>query len=261
MSEPSLVLVSIEGAIARFTLNRPAAANTLSIELVSVLRSKLAAMEQRNDVKVIILSGAGGRIFCAGHDLNEFTGAPSSEFLRRDFEGLASLMQAIIAQPQIMIAKVEGVATAAGCELVAACDLAFASTEARFAVPGVNIGFWCHTPQIMLSRTVGRKAAMQMLSTGALFPAQYALSIGLVNEVCAAQDLDAVVDAQAELIASKSRAILTWGKRAFLKQSDKAISEAYDLAVQDAVDNIGHSNAQEGIAAFIEKRPPDWSKT
>lgn len=257
-SEPPLILVSVAGPIARLVLNRPRAGNSLSMALVAALRAELAALETRRDVKVIILSGAGGRIFCAGHDLNEFAGQPDQDFLARDFAGLAALMQAIIAQPQIVIAKVEGVATAAGCELVAACDLAMASSAARFAVPGVNIGFWCHTPQVQLTRSIGRKPAMMMLATGRLFPAAHALQAGLINEIHEPAALEGAVDALAAEIASKSGPILALGKAAFHRQSQMTISDAYRFAQTSALDNLAQPDAAEGIAAFLEKRPPAW---
>ncbi|MCG6113461.1 MAG: enoyl-CoA hydratase-related protein, partial [Paracoccus sp.] len=219
MDTRPILLSETGGSVARLTLNRPEAGNSLSMDLVAALRAELDRLAARKDSKVIVLSGTGGRIFCAGHDLNEFAGDPDPDFLARDFAGIAALMQAILAQPQIVIAKVDGVATAAGCELVAACDLALASSVARFAVPGVNIGFWCHTPQVQLTRTIGRKAAMMMLATGRLFPADHALRIGLINEVHPPEQLDQAVDDLAATIASKSGAILAIGKRSFQLQS------------------------------------------
>lgn len=252
------VLASVDGAVANLVLNRPRAGNSLSIELVAALREELATLARRDDVKVIILSGAGGRIFCAGHDLNEFAGQGDQEFLAKDFEGLAGLMQDVMTQPQIVIAKVEGVATAAGCELVAACDLALASSVARFAVPGVNIGFWCHTPQVQLSRAVGRRQAMMMLATGRLFPAAHALRIGLINEVHEPEAMDEAVDVLAAEIASKSGAILRLGKRAFREQAAMSVPDAYRFAQAAALANLGLDDAKEGIAAFLEKRPARW---
>lgn len=253
-----LVLLAEDGGIASLVLNRPRQGNSLSAELVAELRALLEALAPREDVKVIILSGAGGRIFSAGHDLTEFTGDPGEEALREDFAGLVGLMQQVIAQPQIVIAKVEGVATAAGCELVAACDLALASDAARFAAPGVNIGFWCHTPQVLLERTVGRKHAMMMLTTGALFPAGHALRIGLVNAVHPVAELDAEVDALARTIASKPASVLRAGKASFHRQSRLPLDEAYAFVQGEALANIVHPDAAEGISAFLEKRPPRW---
>lgn len=259
MSDP-LIVQTEDGAIVRLILNRPQAGNSLSFEMIAQLRGALTAIAKRREVKVIILSGAGGRIFCAGHDLGEFAQEQlAQEKGAHDFSDLAALMQAVMAQPQIVIAKVEGVATAAGCELVAACDLALASSVARFAVPGVNIGFWCHSPQVQLSRTVGRKAAMMMLATGKLFSSAHALSIGLINEVHAPEALDAAVDALAAEIASKSGAILTLGKRSFQRQAPLNLADGYQFAAETAKMNLKHPDAQEGIAAFLQKRPPNWA--
>lgn len=260
MAEPAAapILVREQGPVAHIALNRPAAGNSLSMDLVSALRQCLAGLAPREEVKVIVLSGAGGRIFSAGHDLNEFHGDPDPAFLAADFAGITALMQEIIAQPQIVIAKVEGVATAAGLELVAACDLALASTAARFAVPGVNIGFWCHTPQVALSRTVGRKQAMMMLATGKLFPAEHALAIGLVNALHEPGELDGAVDALCAAIAGKASSVLRRGKQSFNRQAALPLGDAYAFARQQAMENIVHPDAREGIAAFLDKREPNW---
>lgn len=258
MAEPPLILTEA-GAIARITLNRPRAGNSLSTDLVAALHGALAALAPRSDIKVIVIAGAGGRIFSAGHDLNEFSGEPDPDFLAADFAGIARLMQAVIAQPQIVIASVEGVATAAGLELVCACDLAVAADTARFAVPGVNIGFWCHTPQVTLSRSVGRKQAMHMLATGGLFPARHALAIGLVNEIHPPEALDAAVDALARTIAAKPASVLRRGKASFNRQLALPLAEAYDFARSQALENIVDPDAREGIRAFLDKRDPRWS--
>lgn len=254
------VLVSAGQGIARLVLNRPRAGNSLSMDLVAALRAELAALAERSEIKVIVISGTGGRIFSAGHDLNEFNAQEDMDFLQRDFAGITALMQEVMAQPQIVIAKVEGVATAAGCELVAACDLALASSVARFAVPGVNIGFWCHTPQVALARTIGRKQAMMMLATGKLFPASHALAIGLINEVHEPEALDGAVDALAALIASKAGSVLRRGKASFNRQATLPLAEAYGFARHQALENIVHPDAREGIAAFLEKREPRWEE-
>lgn len=252
------VIATREGAIARLVLNRPQAGNSLSLELMQALRAELAALREDAGVKVVILSGAGGRIFCAGHDLRELAAETDGAALKEDFTTLAALMQDIMAQPQIVIASVEGVATAAGCELVAACDLALAASTARFAVPGVNIGFWCYTPQIQLARAVGRKNAMMMLATGKLFPADHALRIGLINEICEPEALEGAVQAVAQAIASKSGRILARGKASLLRQETLGIEEAYRQARADAISNLAMEDAREGIAAFLEKREPRW---
>lgn len=252
------VVVADDGGVASLVLNRPRQGNSLSAQLVAAMRATLAALAMREDVKVIVISGAGGRIFSAGHDLTEFASDPGEDALREDFAGLVGLMQQIMAQPQIVIAKVEGVATAAGCELVAACDLALASDTARFAAPGVNIGFWCHTPQVLLERSIGRKHAMMMLATGALFPAEHALRIGLVNAVHPVGELDAATEELARTIAAKPASVLRAGKASFRRQSRMPLDEAYDFVQGEALRNIVHPDAVEGIAAFLEKRPPNW---
>lgn len=257
-AEHSILLTRIEGAVAYLTLNRPQAGNSLSMDLVARLHAKLVALSTNRSIKVIVLGGAGGRIFCAGHDLNEFAGQADQALLARDFAGLAELMLQVMAQPQIVIARIEGVATAAGCELVAACDLALASSLARFGAPGVNIGFWCHTPQIQLSRAVGRKNAMMLLATGRLFPASQALRIGLINAICEPEALDAEVSALAIEIATKSGAVLALGKAAFHRQAAMEVADAYRFAQQSALDNLALPDAQEGISAFLEKRTPRW---
>jgi len=258
MTDAPLLLASDDGGVARIVLNRPAAGNSLSMALVEALRAEFDRLAERKEIKVIVLSGAGGRIFSAGHDLNEFNAQEDMDFLTRDFAGITALMQQVMAQPQIVVAKIEGVATAAGCELVAACDLALASSAARFAVPGVNIGFWCHTPQVALARTVGRKQAMMMLATGKLFPAAHALEIGLINEVHEPEALDAAVDALAAAIAGKAGSVLRRGKASFNRQAALPLAEAYAVAREQALDNIVDPDAREGIAAFLEKRQPDW---
>lgn len=253
-----LVLLRTEAGVAELTLNRPQAGNSLSCELVQAMRTQLDALAADKSIKVVIIVGAGGRIFSAGHDLNEFAGDPDPEFLEQDFAGITALMQQIMSQPQIVIAKVEGVATAAGCELVAACDIALASTDARFGVPGVNIGFWCHTPQVPLFRQVGRKQAMAMLATGELFGAEHAMRIGLVNSVHEPSELNEALDVLVQKIASKPASVLRRGKASFSRQADMPIVDAYALARQHALANVAAPDALEGIAAFLEKRTPDW---
>lgn len=254
------ILVEEDQAMVRITLNRPKAGNSLSMDLVEALRASLTSLAPREEIKVIILKSAHPRIFSAGHDLNEFHKDPTPEFLEADFAGITALMQMVMAQPQIMIAQVDGVATAAGLELMAACDLAFASTTSRFAVPGVNIGFWCHTPQVALSRSIGPKQAMMMLATGKLFPADYALSIGLVNELHEPEKLDAAVHMVATLICSKAASVLRHGKRSFRQQLSLPLADAYAYVKTQALENIAHKDAREGIAAFLEKRDPHWEK-
>jgi enoyl-CoA hydratase/carnithine racemase len=256
-AEP-ILLVAEDGPAVTLTLNRPAQGNSLSMPLVSALREALASLAPRKDVKAIVIRATGERIFSAGHDLREFGDAPDAEFLEADFAGIAGLMQAIMAQPQIVIARVEGVATAAGLELVAACDLALAATTARFALPGVNIGFWCHTPQVPVSRAVGAKHAMEMLVTGRLYPPEHALRIGLVNSLHSPDELDAALADLVATIALKASSVLRAGKASFRAQAGLPVRQAYDHARAAALANITHPDAREGIAAFLEKRDPRW---
>ncbi|MCW6533236.1 enoyl-CoA hydratase-related protein [Sphingomonas lycopersici] len=265
MNDPDapLVLLDERGAIVRVTLNRPHAGNALALPLIEALAAAFAALAPREDIKVIVVAGAGGRIFCAGHDLGELRSAldretPDEAYLARDFAALTALMQAIMAQPQIVIAEIEGVATAAGCELAAACDLALAASNARFAVPGVNIGFWCHTPQVQLIRAVGAKHAMMMLATGRLFPATHALEIGLVNALYPPEELAGAVEALAAEIAAKPASVLRQGKASFNRIAGRGIAEAYAIAREAAQAHILHPDAKEGITAFTEKRDPRW---
>jgi len=264
-ADAPLVLVEERGAVARVTLNRPRAGNALALPLIEALAAAFAALAPREDIKVIVVAGAGGRIFCAGHDLGELrdalgddASAADGAYLARDFAGITALMQAIMAQPQIIIAEIEGVATAAGCELAAACDLALAASSARFAVPGVNIGFWCHTPQVQLIRAVGVKHAMMMLATGRLFPAAHALEIGLVNALHPPEELAGAVAALAAEIAAKPASVLRQGKASFNRIAGRGTADAYGIAREAAMAHILHPDAREGITAFTEKRDPRW---
>lgn len=256
-AEP-IVLRETDGAIVTLTLNRPQAGNSLSRDLIAALKAALDTVAADTSVKVVVLAGIGERIFCAGHDLKEFLAQTDPEVYRAISIECSAMMQTITALPQVVIAKVRGVATAAGLQLVAAADLAVAAADARFATPGVNIGLWCHTPQVALSRAVARKHAFEMLSTGELFSAEHAHRIGLVNRVVAPADLDAAVDALARTVAAKSSYTLALGKQSFYRQAGFGLSDAYAY-VSDLVEvNMLHPDAKEGIAAFVEKRSPVW---
>lgn len=247
-----------EGAVEYVTLNRPKAGNSLSCAMIAALHDTLIELVDDTDCNVIVIAGAGTRIFCAGHDLKEFDAEDDPEFYAAVSVQCSAMMQAITRQPQIVIAAVEGVATAAGCQLVATCDLAVADEGARFATPGVNIGLWCLTPMVGLSRAVGRKHAMQMLATGQLQDADFALRAGLVNQVSKAGELEADVKALADLIASKSGYTLALGKNALYRQMEMGLSNAYEYAGEVVTRNMMHPDAKEGIRAFIEKRDPVW---
>jgi enoyl-CoA hydratase/carnithine racemase len=254
--------VGRRGPVLVLTLNRPSARNSLSEAMIAALHREVAAASEVADIRVIVLTGSGPA-FCAGHDMKEMTARRSDpdggRAYFRDLMGRCSaMMQAIVRSPKPVIAAVQATATAAGCQLVASCDLAVASSEARFATPGVNIGLFCSTPMVALSRNVPRKRAMEMLLLGELMTAEQAADWGLVNRVVAP---DRVLDeamTMAELIASKSSAAVAIGKRAFYDQLELRLSDAYAHASEVMVENMLYRDAAEGIGAFIDKRKPEW---
>ncbi len=247
--EPALVRIQIEGPIARLTLNRPAKYNVLSAAMIASLRAALERIAQDGAVRVIIL-GAEGRAFSAGHDLNELSAEAGVEQMRALFRDCGELMMTIRRLPQPVIARVQGLATAAGCQLVAMCDLAVASSAARFAVSGINLGLFCSTPAVPLSRNVPQKAALEMLLTGEFIDAQTALARGLVNRVAAPAELDAAVDALAAAIAAKSPQAVAAGKRLFYEQRELPIEAAYAQAADVMACNAATEDARQGIARF-----------
>jgi len=257
-----LVLTSDDGAVRRLTLNRTAARNALSQGLMAALQTALDEAAAAKSVRAVVLA-AEGPAFSSGHDLKEMTAARSNPDKGRDafakiFAQCSKLMQTVVRHPKPVIAQVQGIATAAGCQLVASCDLAVASSAARFATPGVNIGLFCSTPMVALSRNVSRKHAMEMLLTGEMIPADEAHRIGLVNRVVAPDQLVAETSKLAELIASKPRATVKIGKEAFYRQLEMGLSEAYDYASRVMTENMLAAEAEEGIGAFVEKREPKW---
>ncbi|HXF67746.1 MAG TPA: enoyl-CoA hydratase [Burkholderiales bacterium] len=245
------------GGIATLTLNRPAQYNALDSALLACLEKALEAIAQDAAVRVVVIAGAG-RAFCAGHDLKELRAHPDPGFARAVFERCARLMIALTRLPQPVIARVHGPAFAAGCQLVAQCDLAVASTEASFATSGVKFGLFCSTPGVALARSLPRKQALEMLLTGEPIGAQAALAGGLVNRVVAPEELDAEVARLASSILAKSAAAVALGKKAFYAQAEAGLEEAYRLAVEAMACNMAAEDAAEGIEAFIEKRPPRW---
>jgi enoyl-CoA hydratase/carnithine racemase len=259
---PLVLLREDRGGIAILTLNRPQARNSLSEALLQALGDELSAIARERAVRVVVLA-ANGPAFSAGHDLKELNAHRSEADRGRAYfkhiMGLCSrVMQKIVTLPQPVIAAVQATATAAGCQLVASCDLAVASQAAKFATPGVNIGLFCSTPMVALSRNVSRKHAMQMLLTGDLISASEAVRIGLVNEVVPAGQERAAAIKLAEKIAAKSTAIVKIGKEAFYRQAEMSLADAYDYASQVMVENMLARDAEEGISAFIEKRDPKW---
>ncbi len=253
-----LVLRDDRDGVAWLTMNRPAARNALSMALMTAMEAELIAIEADPSVRVVVIAGAGPA-FCAGHDLREVRATPTREAYTELFALCARLMQRIVALPKPTIARVHGVATAAGCQLVASVDLAIAGQSARFATPGVDIGLFCSTPMVALSRAVGRKAAMEMLLTGDLMSAEHARSIGLVNQAVPDADLDAAVAALAARVSNGSPTAIAIGKAVFQRQADMDLPDAYAFASATMTENMLARDAEEGIDAFLQKRPPVWS--
>ena len=254
--------VASDGAVLRLTLSRPPA-NALSIGLMDVLQAELDRARDSAETHVIVIAGASQKVFCAGHDLKEMTAHRADADGGRAFFELtmakcSALMQSIVTHPKPVIAAVDGLATAAGLQLVASCDLAIASNQATFCTPGVNIGLFCSTPMVALSRNVSRKQAMEMLLTGETIDASTAREFGLVNRVVPREYLNQVVSRYAQTIAAKSAWTLKTGKEAFYRQFDMPLGEAYEYASRVMVENMMAADAEEGIGAFIEKRAPIW---
>jgi enoyl-CoA hydratase/carnithine racemase len=258
MTDTPFILRSDKGGVSAWTLNRPAARNALSLGMLLALSAELRRAATDPSVRVVVLTGAGPA-FCAGHDLKEIRAENfGSAYTKALFAECAKVMLAIVSLPKPVIAQVHGVATAAGCQLVASCDLAVAADDARFATPGVNIGLFCSTPMVALSRNVGRKAAMRMLLTGDLIDADTAIRVGLISDVAPAAELASRTAALAAKIVAKSPLTLAIGKEAFYRQAELSLADAYAYAAEVMVTNLSKRDAQEGIGAFIEKRSPIW---
>jgi enoyl-CoA hydratase/carnithine racemase len=255
-SEP-LVLRHDADGVATLTLNRPAARNALSVAMMSALQEALDGVARDKLVKVVVIAGAGPG-FCAGHDLRELRANPGRQFYEQVFAQCSRMMLTIVKLPKPVIARVHGIATAAGCQLVATCDLAVASDAARFATSGVNLGLFCSTPMVALTRAIGRKPAMEMLVTGEFVAADEALRLGLVNRVVPAAELDDAVQALAHRITAQSPLTLAIGKEAFYRQAELGLEEAYAYASEVMTTNMLARDAEEGIDAFLEKRRPEW---
>lgn len=240
------------------TLNRPRQFNALSEEMLTALQAELDAIAADPQARVVVIAGQG-KAFCAGHDLKQMRANPSQEYYEELFARCSQVMLTIQRMPQPVIARVHGIATAAGCQLVAMCDLAVASEDAQFAVSGINVGLFCSTPAVALSRNVGRKAAFEMLVTGAFIDARTAQSLGLVNRVAPAADLDAEVQRLVDAIVARPAEAIAIGKSLFYRQIEMGIADAYRLAGETMACNMMEPCAQEGIDAFIEKRPPAWT--
>ncbi|MDR3537400.1 MAG: enoyl-CoA hydratase [Acetobacteraceae bacterium] len=259
MTDPILLRRDVDG-VAWLTLNRPATRNALSLGLMQALDDALLAIAEDAAIRVVVI-GAAGPAFCAGHDLREIRTTPTRAAYEQVFALCSQLMQRIVRLPKPVIARVHGVATAAGCQLVASADLAVAAETARFATPGVDIGLFCSTPMVALSRAVPRKQAMEMLLTGDLVDAARAREIGLINQVVPEAALDEAVGALAARIAAKSPLTLAIGKEAFYRQAEMDLTAAYDYAAQVMTRNMLARDAREGIDAFLEKRKPAWTGT
>jgi enoyl-CoA hydratase/carnithine racemase len=246
-------------SVVRITMLRGAQYNALSSDMMAALQGAFEALAADRSVRVVVLAGSG-KAFCAGHDLREMLDDRRIEAYQALFAQCTRLMRTIQRIPQPVIARVHGVATAAGCQLVASCDLAVASSDARFAVSGVNLGLFCSTPAVALSRNVGRKQAFEMLVTGEFIDAEAALARGLVNRVVAPDLIDEEIGALCRAIASKPEGVVALGKELFYRQMEMGVDAAYQLASQTMACNMVEPDAQEGFSAFLEKRPPSWDR-
>ena len=256
-AQEPLVLSGQTGSVVTLTLNRPAQFNALSEGMLDALDEALSAIAADDSVRVVVLAAAG-KAFCAGHDLREMRASPSLEYYQTLFARCAKMMMTIQRMPQPVIARVHGIATAAGCQLVGMCDLALASEDAKFAVSGVNLGLFCATPSVALSRNLSRKAAFEMLVTGEFIDAQTAAQRGLINRAVPAAELDAEIDRIAQLIAAKPQVAIAAGKGLFYRQLEMGIDAAYQLAGQTMACNMMAEPTLEGVQAFIDKRKPNW---
>jgi enoyl-CoA hydratase/carnithine racemase len=257
MTADSILLREDRDGVATLTMNRPAQRNALSMALMAEMIGALEAIHGDPNVKAVVIAGAGPA-FCAGHDLKEIRANPGREIYEALFSRCSQLMLTVTRLRQPVIARVHGIATAAGCQLVATCDLAVAADNSRFATPGVNIGLFCSTPMVALTRAVGRKAAMEMLLTGDMFAAADAVRIGLINRAVLETQLDETVYGLARQIAAKSPLTLAIGKEAFYRQIDKPLDKAYAYASEVMTRNMLARDAEEGIDAFLAKRHPVW---
>ena len=256
-TEPLVLHAQDTRGVVALTMNRPSAFNALSEAMLDALQRELDVIAADPTARVVVIKGAG-RAFCAGHDLKEMRAAPSQEYYESLFAQCGRMMMSIQTLPVPVIAQVHGIATAAGCQLVAMCDLAVATADARFAVSGVNLGLFCSTPSVALSRNVGRKAAFEMLVTGAFISAEQAQARGLVNRVAAADALEMEVETLVASIVAKPRVAVSMGKALFYRQLEMGIEAAYRDAERTMACNMMEESALEGVQAFIEKRSPKW---
>jgi enoyl-CoA hydratase/carnithine racemase len=256
-----LVLQSSDGGVVRLTLNRGSRFNPLSMEMILALDAALEAVARDREARVVILA-AEGKGFCAGHDLKEMRAhTVDPTWTQSLFDACSRMMLRIPQLPQPVIARVHGIATAAGCQLVSMCDLAFAADTATFALPGVNIGVFCSTPAVGVSRNIGRKHAMEMLLTGDMISASQAAEWGLINRAVPAGELDASIQHYVDRILARSGKVIGTGKRTFYEQLERDLAGAYDVAGRTMTCNLGFDDAAEGIDAFLGKRPPSWRES
>jgi Enoyl-CoA hydratase/carnithine racemase len=260
--QSGLVLKTLEGGVLRLALNNPPA-NALSLGLIEALSAEIEAADADRDVRVVVLSGEG-KLFSAGHDLKEMTRHRADAdggraFFEETFDACARMMQAIVGLSKPVIAAIDGIATAAGCQLVASCDLAIATDRSRFGVNGIDVGLFCSTPAVALSRKIKPKHAMEMLLTGEMVDAATAREFGLINRVVPAEYLNQIVGKYAQTIAAKSPTALRMGKQAFYRQAEMGLSDAYAHSSEVMVENMLARDAEEGIDAFITKRKPEWT--
>ena len=256
-SEPLVIRENL-GSVVTLTLNCPKQFNALSVNMLSAMQTELDSIAQDSSIRVVVIA-ANGKAFCAGHNLKEMRANPEKAFQRALFEQCSQMMLTINRMPQVVIAKVEGIATAAGCQLVAACDLAVASDNAKFATSGISVGLFCSTPAVAVSRNLSRKQAFEMLITGEFIDAHTALHQGLINRVASAEQLDTTLQSLIDSIIAKSSVALTTGKTMFYNQLDITLAEAYEYASEVMSCNMMADDVSEGIDAFIEKRPAVWT--
>tara|TARA_R110000782_G_scaffold178962_3_gene269795 strand:- start:3927 stop:4730 length:804 start_codon:yes stop_codon:yes gene_type:complete len=252
-----MLLLDVDAGICKITLNRPGQYNALSVEFLTVLQNALDGIAANKAIQVVIIA-ANGKAFCAGHDLKEMRSSDDREFHQSLFSQCGRMMQTINKLPQPVIAQVNGIATAAGCQLVATCDLAVAADNARFAVSGINVGLFCSTPAVPLSRNMHRKQAMQMLLTGEFIDAKTAQQYGLINEIVSVDQLESATLELARKITGKSPLAIEMGKKLFYQQLNLDLNAAYEIASETMTCNMDSEDAREGIDAFIEKRQPEW---
>ena len=257
-TDQPLVLTEHTEQVVTLTLNQPKQFNALSVDVLTALQTELDTIAADSSVRVVVIE-ANGKAFCAGHNLKEMRATPDRDFQDALFHQCSQMMLTINRMPQVVIAKVQGIATAAGCQLVAACDLAVAADTAKFATSGINVGLFCSTPAVAVSRNLSRKKAFEMLITGEFIDAQTAMQQGLINRVAPTEQLDDTLHNLVDAIVSKSPVAVTTGKQMFYRQLDMSLPDAYDFAREVMVENMMSEDVAEGIDAFIAKRPAVWT--